>query len=80
MHGCDRYANVCDHIRAVYPGMPDRGFFDPKNLRASCRAHNLARGYTGPDFEAQFGMVDRRSPLASSGVVTRDYTRRSRAR
>jgi hypothetical protein len=41
---CMQYANHCDHINAVYPGMPDSEFFGPHNLRASCRRHNTARG------------------------------------
>jgi 5-methylcytosine-specific restriction endonuclease McrA len=40
---CPVSANVADHIRPTYPGMPDAEFFDPSNLRASCRIHNLAR-------------------------------------
>ena len=43
--GCDAHANVADHIQPVYPGMPDSLFFDPRNLRAGCRRHNVARGF-----------------------------------
>jgi hypothetical protein len=42
---CENFANVCDHIEPVYEGMPDALFFDMTNLRASCRRHNLVRGY-----------------------------------
>jgi hypothetical protein len=35
---------VADHIVEVHEGMPDWQFFDPTNLRASCRRHNWARG------------------------------------
>ena len=42
--GCPWPATVADHIIAVYPGMPDSEFFDPANLQASCREHNLAKG------------------------------------
>lgn len=41
--GCERKADVCDHVKPVYPGMPDLEFYGLHNLRASCRAHNLAR-------------------------------------
>jgi hypothetical protein len=43
--GCTRPATVADHIEPVYPGMPDSLFFDPRNLRAACRDHNIARGF-----------------------------------
>lgn len=42
--GCQVMANVADHINPVYPGMPDAEFYDPANLRASCKRHNTARG------------------------------------
>jgi len=42
--GCDTPANIADHINPVYVGMPDAEFYDPANLRASCRRHNWARG------------------------------------
>lgn len=37
-------ASVAGHIIPTYPGMPDSLFFDPMNLRASCKPHNTARG------------------------------------
>jgi hypothetical protein len=42
--GCPERATVADHIEPVYAGMPDSLFFDPRNLRAGCRQHNIARG------------------------------------
>lgn len=42
---CPRQGNVADHIEPVYVGMPDARFYDPANLRASCRLHNVARGF-----------------------------------
>jgi hypothetical protein len=60
--GCQARATVADHVSPVYPGMPDDEFFDPRNLRASCRRHNLARG-----FAAQLDS-------APTGVVTGDYS------
>jgi len=42
--GCPRRGNVVDHINPVYPGMPDREFYDERNLRASCHKHNTTRG------------------------------------
>lgn len=41
---CEVAGNVADHINPVYLGMPDSEFFDPQNLRASCKRHNTARG------------------------------------
>ena len=41
---CEVRASVADHVIPVYPGMPDALFFDERNLRASCRRHNTARG------------------------------------
>jgi 5-methylcytosine-specific restriction endonuclease McrA len=41
---CANRANVVDHIKPVYLGMPDSEFFGMWNLRASCRRHNTARG------------------------------------
>jgi 5-methylcytosine-specific restriction endonuclease McrA len=64
--GCDREANVCDHRTPVYPGMPDSAFFDPAGLRASCRAHNLARALLRDDELTR---------ATTSGVITRDYSR-----
>ena len=44
--GCGRIVGRahCDHISAVYPGMPDAEFYAESNLRASCQRHNVARG------------------------------------
>jgi hypothetical protein len=42
--GCERPGIIADHITPVYPGMGDGEFYDPANLRASCRYHNTARG------------------------------------
>jgi 5-methylcytosine-specific restriction endonuclease McrA len=42
---CPRPANVCDHIEPVHDEMPDSLFFDPRNLRAACKRHNLRRGH-----------------------------------
>lgn len=81
VRGCPITGNVCDHIDAVSSTTTDAEFFDPTRLRASCRPHNIARAYAGPEFEAQFGMVARpgRVPVRQpSDVVTRDYTRRPR--
>ena len=41
---CLEPATVADHIEPVHPGMADSLFFDPRNLRAACRPHNLDRG------------------------------------
>jgi 5-methylcytosine-specific restriction endonuclease McrA len=41
--GCPRAGTVCDHVQAVYPGMPDHEFFDERKLRAACRTCNLRR-------------------------------------
>jgi len=60
--GCYRVGDVADHIRPVYPGMPDSEFYDRSNLRPSCRRHNVFRGFA----EA----LERET----SGVVTADYT------
>jgi 5-methylcytosine-specific restriction endonuclease McrA len=59
--GCTTRATIADHIIPVYPGMPDREFFDPNNLRAACRDHNLARAAAA-----------KLEPAAS--VETKDYT------
>ena len=42
---CPHIARVVDHIRPVYPGMPDAEFYDRRNLRAACVPHNVARGF-----------------------------------
>src|SRR5690349_19492290 len=41
--GCTTRASVADHIIPSYPEMPDSLFFDPANLRAGCKEHNVAR-------------------------------------
>jgi hypothetical protein len=41
---CEVSASVADHIIPVSPEMPDWMFFDPNNLRGSCKRHNTARG------------------------------------
>jgi 5-methylcytosine-specific restriction endonuclease McrA len=41
---CPHPATVADHIEPVHAGMPDALFFDPRNLRAACRGHNIDRG------------------------------------
>jgi hypothetical protein len=60
--GCSRLGNVADHVRPVYPGMPDAEFYDRSNLRPSCRRHNLLRGHAAA--------LERET----SRVVTADYT------
>ena len=45
--GCHRTATVADHIRPVYPGMPDHEFYSLANLRPSCDPCNRARGLIG---------------------------------
>jgi hypothetical protein len=42
--GCPQPATVADHIQPASPEMPDAVFYDPRNLRAGCRQHNIARG------------------------------------
>jgi 5-methylcytosine-specific restriction endonuclease McrA len=66
--GCAHPATVADHIIPVFPGMPDAMFFNPKNVRAACRDHNLARAWA----EKLATNADQ-----SSDVVTTDYSRRS---
>lgn len=63
--GCPVHASVADHVIPVAPGMPNALFFDPGNLRAACRGHNLARGFAAT-------LDDHNEP---SAVVTIDYTR-----
>lgn len=63
--GCTTRATVADHIRPARLDMTDAEFFDPRNLRAGCRPHNIARGLVGD------------APPEASGptaVVTGDYT------
>jgi 5-methylcytosine-specific restriction endonuclease McrA len=62
VQGCPKPATVADHVIPVYDGMPDSLFFDPANLRAACRNHNLARGLT-----------EDLVPV-STAVVTKDYS------
>jgi hypothetical protein len=42
--GCPTPATVADHIQPASPEMPDALFYDPRNLRAGCRQHNIDRG------------------------------------
>lgn len=64
VEGCPTPATVADHVIPVHPGMSDELFFGHRNLRAGCRPHNLARGFT-----AAAGEI----PLAAA-VVSGDYT------
>jgi hypothetical protein len=74
--GCERRGDVADHIDPVGPFTTDAEFFDQSRIRASCRGHNLGRGFIGAEHEEQFGMIDRRRrPAARTAVITRDYTR-----
>jgi hypothetical protein len=41
---CAYPVNTADHIIPVTPDMENSLFFDPENLRASCRPHNVRRG------------------------------------
>lgn len=75
VQGCARRADVCDHIDPVGPFTTDAQFYDQSRLRASCRSHNLARGYIGAEHEEQFGMVARRGAKPTT-VITRDYSAR----
>ena len=59
--GCPEPASVADHIIPVHDGMPDALFFALSNLRAACRNHNLARGWT-----------EHLVPVTA--VVTKDYS------
>jgi hypothetical protein len=85
VRGSPQRGDVCDHIDAVTAATSDAEFYDPRRLRASCRNHNLARGYIGEAFEAQWGLTPRplqpRPSLRSgpaSGVITGPYMRRLR--
>ena len=42
--GCPEPGTHADHIDPVHPAMSWHDFHDVKNLRASCRRHNTARG------------------------------------
>jgi hypothetical protein len=55
---------VADHIIPVDPEMPDWLFFDPNNLRGSCKRHNTARGVAA-GLERGLGCVEEspRNPL-----------------
>jgi hypothetical protein len=41
---CPLPVKAADHIIPATLDMPDWQFFDPSNLRGSCRRHNTARG------------------------------------
>jgi hypothetical protein len=76
-------ADVADHISPVYPGMPDSEFFSERNLRASCRPHNIARGFAAGlerDLAGAPETVTRPrfgpARLPRTRVITADYTRR----
>jgi integrase len=64
-----------DQIRAllktadgpVYEGMPDSEFVDPRNLRAACKAHNVARGFAAT--------LERPAPR-TTGMLTGYYGKR----
>lgn len=63
--GCPKRATVADHIVPATLEMPDWQFFDPDNLRAACRDHNLAR------------VVEALAPPSAEGpsaVITDDFT------
>lgn len=64
--GCTERATVVDHIRPASPGMSDSLFFDPRNLRAGCRDHNLARGFASKPTVV--------TPAADEDVVKGDYS------
>ena len=61
---CGGQANVADHISPVYVGMPDVEFYSESNLRASCRIHNIARGFSARLERDTGNMPERRRPLA----------------
>lgn len=41
---CPQPVGAADHIIPATLDMPDSQFYDPTNLRGSCRRHNTARG------------------------------------
>jgi hypothetical protein len=63
--------------------MPDSEFFDRRQLRGSCRKHNLAKGtaealqrdLAGTPAERPVDLFGRDTPTT---VITRSYTRRAR--
>ena len=66
---CPAPPTCCDHVRSVYLGMPDVEFFDRRNLRPSCRKHNLLKGSAEALQRDLGGAPDR-----PSTVITRGYT------
>jgi 5-methylcytosine-specific restriction endonuclease McrA len=66
--GCSEPGTAADHIIPVAPGMPNGLFFGMSNLRASCRTHNLARG-----FAAQLDAPADSTPPTT--VIRKDYSR-----
>ena len=71
---CPHIARVVDHIRPVYPGMPDAEFYDRRNLRAACVPHNVARGFERFERRHATRPLDTNSPPTLFG----DYTRRDK--
>jgi 5-methylcytosine-specific restriction endonuclease McrA len=73
--GCTVKATVADHIQPAFPGMPDSMFYGLGNLRASCRRHNLARGFAA---SLDGTWVGNQGPetvnLPRGAVVVKDYT------
>jgi hypothetical protein len=67
---CSAPATCCDHIVSVYPGMPDSEFFDRRQLRGSCRKHNLMKG------SAEALQRDLAAPSGPSSVITSGYSRK----
>lgn len=60
---CPVPASVADHIDPVYEGMPDSEFYDPANLRASCKRHNTARGVAAR-LQRDMRMSERAAPYS----------------
>jgi hypothetical protein len=68
--GCPVRATVADHIEPATAEMPDSLFYSMSNLRASCRMHNIARG-----FAATLGTPGPETAvLPTTAVVTKDFT------